>query len=119
MIYFQEERVRKSSLAQPGSKGRKKSVVMFDEEKTKTIEFEDDIAKNKNKDEFDENSVSTPGHRNFIFTHESKYFLDPEFIPVRKFSRFNDSMKINKRRMSREEKHENITTPTTTSNSQT
>ena len=48
-----------------------------------------------------------------------KYFLDPEFIPVRKFSRFNDSMKINKRRMSREEKHENITTPTTTSNSQT
>ena len=50
---------------------------------------------------------------------ELNIFLDPEFIPVRKFSRFNDSMKINKRRMSREEKHENITTATTTSNNQT
>jgi len=87
-----EPKQRKSSLATAASKAdqRKKSVTMV-VEKNETVEFEkqqccDDEEEELNNDNFDLESQS----------EENK-------TSGRKFSRFNDSMKMNKRRMSREQ----------------
>lgn len=90
-----EPKQRKSSLATAVSKTdqRKKSVTMV-VERNETVEFEKPICceedtgeEEASKDNFNpespsEDNIKTGG---------------------RKFSRFNDSMKINKRRMSREQ----------------
>jgi len=86
-----EPKQRKSSLATAASKAdqRKKSVTMV-VEKNETVEFEKqqccDDEEELNNDNFDLESQS----------EENK-------TSGRKFSRFNDSMKMNKRRMSREQ----------------
>ena len=60
--YLKEERVRKSSLAKPGTKGRKKSVVSFSSEDTKTIEYEEGSGNaSPEVDKFDEDKIPTPG----------------------------------------------------------
>merc|ERR1712184_89111 len=82
-----EPKQRKSSLATAASKTdqRKKSVTM-DVERNETVEFEkghcDEEAEEDNKDNFD---LESPSEENMKTSG-------------RKFSRFNDSMKINKRR---------------------
>lgn len=90
-----EPKQRKSSLATAASKAdqRKKSVTMV-VEKNETVEFEkqqccDDEEEEINNDNFDLESPSDG-------VEENK-------TSGRKFSRFNDSMKMNKRRMSREQ----------------
>jgi len=74
------EAVRKSSLA-TNEKKRKTSFVSFKEEDT-TIEFS-------------EESVSD--------VNQSEVETKDEELKQTRFSKFNDSMKINKRRMSRDE----------------
>merc|ERR1712203_687494 len=82
------ERVRKSSLATSSGTvnktGRKTSAVSFKENNT-TIEYSDD--QNESSD-----VVETIVGRK-----------DEETLQQRKFSKFNDSLKINKRRLSRDE----------------
>merc|ERR1711953_400613 len=79
------ERVRKSSLATAVNKtGRKTSAVSFQENNT-TIEYSDDQTESS---DLVENIVGRK---------------DEEPLQQRKFSKFNDSLKINKRRMSRDE----------------
>merc|ERR1712244_21585 len=81
------EFARKSSLATAVNKaGRKTSAVSFEENNT-TIEYSDDQAQDESSDLVE----------NFV---ERK---DEEPLQQRKFSKFNDSLKINKRRMSRDE----------------
>ena len=96
-------RVRKSSLATPRSGPRKKSIVSFDESTTTTIEYaETSESEKKENDEESETSKMLV----VLVIIVKLYYSDgeSEVSHVRKFSRFNDSMKINKRRMSREEK---------------
>lgn len=52
-------------MAQPGTKGRKKSVVSFSSEDTKTIEYEDGSGNASTEvDKFDEDKVPSPGIEN-------------------------------------------------------
>lgn len=86
-----EPKQRKSSLATEVSKTekRKKSVTMV-EEKNETVEYEKQNSNDEEESNVDNFDLESP--------------TDVNKTSGKKFSRFNDSMKINKRRMSREEK---------------
>jgi len=88
------ERVRKSSLATENKAGRKTSFVTFVDENNTTIGYSDE--QTESSDVVD-NMVGWKGSI-------ERSSIDEETLQQRKFSRFNDSLKINKRRLSRDEK---------------
>ena len=90
-------------------------------ERNETVEFEkghccDEEAEEDNKDNFDLESPSGQENNNTLYKYFIKFAFEEENMKTsgRKFSRFNDSMKINKRRMSRE--HESLTSAPETDN---
>ena len=89
-------------------------------ERNETVEFEkghcNEEAEEDNKDNFDLESPSGQENNNTLYKYFIKFAFEEENMKTsgRKFSRFNDSMKINKRRMSRE--HESLTSAPETDN---
>ena len=90
-------------------------------ERNETVEFEkghccDEEAEEDNKDNFDLESPSGQKNNNISSKYWLTFVFEEENMKTsgRKFRRFNDSMKINKRRMSRE--HESLTSAPETDN---
>ena len=121
-MFQSTERVRKSSLATVNKTGRKTSAVSFVENNT-TIEYSDDQTESSGKDWSitvlsiiisksqiwwrtllrGKVNITTLYCTVICLTNKNYIGSDEEPLQQRKFSKFNDSLKINKRRLSRDE----------------